>query len=221
MNAPIGVLVADDQPLARAGFRAVLSAAPGIAVLGEAADGEEAVELALRLRPDVVLMDIQMPKLDGIEATRRLPGQKVIVLTTFGLDDYIVDALRAGASGFLLKDAPVEELIGAVRAVAVGDAQLSPAVTRRLLDRVAGRLPTPVRVESEAIDSLTARELEVLVMLAAGRSNAEIATDLFVTEATVKTHVSNVLAKLGLRSRIQAVIFAYESGLITPAARRP
>jgi DNA-binding NarL/FixJ family response regulator len=221
VNTPIGVLVADDQPLARAGFRSILSAAPGIAVLGEAADGEEAVEQALRLRPDVVLMDIQMPKLDGIEATRRLPGQKVIVLTTFGLDDYIVDALRAGAAGFLLKDAPVEELIGAVRAVAGGDAQLSPAVTRRLLDRVAGRLPTPVRSESDAIKSLTPRELEVLAMLAAGRSNAEIATDLFISEATVKTHVSSVLAKLGLRSRIQAVIFAYESGLITPGTPRP
>ena len=221
MNASIGVLIADDQPLARAGFRAILSAAPGIAVLGEAADGEEAVEQALRLRPEVVLMDIQMPKLDGIEATRRLPGQKVIVLTTFGLDDYIVDALRAGAAGFLLKDAPVEELIGAVRAVAAGDAQLSPAVTRRLLDRVAGRLPTPVRAESDAIASLTPRELEVLTMLATGRSNAEIAADLYVSEATVKTHVSSVLAKLGLRSRIQAVIFAYESGLITPGTARP
>lgn len=221
MNGAITVLVADDQPLARAGFRTILSAAPGISVVGEAVDGEDALAQARRLRPEVVLMDIRMPKLDGIEATRRLPGQKVIVLTTFGLDDYIVDALRAGAAGFLLKDASVEELIGAVRAVAAGDAQLSPAVTRRLLDRVAGRLPSPVRVESEAVESLTARELEVLVMLAAGRSNAEIATDLFVSEATVKTHVSSVLAKLGLRSRIQAVIFAYESGLITPGAARP
>jgi DNA-binding NarL/FixJ family response regulator len=216
----ITVLVADDQPLARAGFRTILGAAPGIAVVGEAVDGEEAVEQARRLRPEVVLMDIQMPKVDGIEATRRLPGQKVIVLTTFGLDDYIVEALRAGAAGFLLKDAPVEELVGAVRAVAAGDAQLSPAVTRRLLDRVAGRLPSPVRAESDAVRSLTPRELEILVMLAAGRSNAEIAADLFVSEATVKTHVSNVLAKLGLRSRIQAVIFAYESGLITPGATR-
>jgi DNA-binding NarL/FixJ family response regulator len=216
----ITVLVADDQPLARAGFRTILAAAPGIEVVGEAADGEAAVEQALRLRPEVVLMDIQMPKLDGIEATRRLPGQRVIVLTTFGLDDYIVEALRAGASGFLLKDASVEELLGAVRAVAAGDAQLSPAVTRRLLDRVAGRLPTPVRSESAAVRSLTARELEVLARLAAGRSNAEIATELFVSEATVKTHVSNLLAKLGLRSRIQAVIFAYESGLITPGAAR-
>jgi DNA-binding NarL/FixJ family response regulator len=217
----ITVLVADDQPLARAGFRTILGAAAGIAVVGEAADGEDAVEQARRLRPEVVLMDIQMPKLDGIEATRRLPGQKVIVLTTFGLDDYIVEALRAGAAGFLLKDAPVEELVGAVRAVAAGDAQLSPAVTRRLLDRVAGRLPSPVRAESDAVKSLTPRELETLVMLAAGRSNAEIAADLFVSEATVKTHVSNVLAKLGLRSRIQAVIFAYESGLITPGVARP
>jgi DNA-binding NarL/FixJ family response regulator len=221
VNASIGVLIADDQPLARAGFRTILSAAPGITVLAEAADGEEAVDQALRLRPDVILMDIQMPKLDGIEATRRLAGQKVIVLTTFGLDDYIVDALRAGAAGFLLKDAPVEELIGAVRAVAAGDAQLSPAVTRRLLDRVAGRLPTPVRAESDATSSLTPRELEVLTMLATGRSNAEIATDLYVSEATVKTHVSSVLSKLGLRSRIQAVIFAYESGLITPGTPRP
>lgn len=183
----VTVLVADDQPLARAGFRTILAAAPGITVVGEAVDGEDAVEQARRLRPEVVLMDIRMPKLDGIEATRRLPGQKVIVLTTFGLDDYIVDALRAGAADFLLKDASVEELTGAVRAVAAGDAQLSPAVTRRLLDRVAGRLPSPVRVESEALESLTPRELEILGMLAAGRTNAEIAADLFVAEATVKT----------------------------------
>jgi DNA-binding NarL/FixJ family response regulator len=219
-HAPIRVLLADDQALVRGGFRLMLEQQSDITVCGEAADGVQAVQLAAELLPDVILMDIRMPKLDGIEATRRLTGQKVIVLTTFGLDDYIVDALRAGASGFLLKDAPVEELIGAVRAVAAGDAQLSPAVTRRLLDRVAGRLPTPVRAESDAIRSLTARELEVLVMLAAGHSNAEVATDLFVSEATVKTHVSSVLAKLGLRSRIQAVIFAYESGLISPGTAR-
>jgi DNA-binding NarL/FixJ family response regulator len=210
------VLIADDQPIARAGFRSVLGSAPRIEVVGEAADGEEAVELARRLRPDVVLMDIRMPRLDGIEATRQLPGAKVLILTTFGLDEYIVEALRAGASGFLLKDAPVDELVGAVRAVAAGEAQLSPTVTRRLLDQVARRLPAPVAVGDDGFVSLTPREREVLQLMAGGLTNAEIATALFVAEPTVKTHVSSVLAKLGLRSRIQAVIYAYESGVVTP-----
>jgi DNA-binding NarL/FixJ family response regulator len=210
------VLIADDQPIARAGFRSVLSSAPRIEVVGEAADGEEAVELARRLRPDVVLMDIRMPRLDGIEATRQLPGAKVLILTTFGLDEYIVEALRAGASGFLLKDAPVDELVGAIRAVAAGEAQLSPTVTRRLLDQVARRLPAPVTVGDDGLAELTPREREVLQLMAGGLTNAEIATALFVAEPTVKTHVSSVLSKLGLRSRIQAVIYAYEAGVVTP-----
>jgi DNA-binding NarL/FixJ family response regulator len=212
----IRVLIADDQPLARAGFRAVLSAAPRIEVVGEAADGEEAVELARRLRPDVLLMDIQMPRLSGIEATRKLPGAKVLILTTFGLDEYIVEALRAGASGFLLKDVPVDELVGAVRAVAAGEAQLSPTVTRRLLDQVAHRLPAPVSATAEGLEELTPREREVLQLMAGGLSNAEIAAALVVSEATVKSHVSAVLAKLDLRSRIQAVIYAYEAGVVSP-----
>jgi DNA-binding NarL/FixJ family response regulator len=212
----VSVLIADDQPIARAGFRSVLGAAPRIEVVGEAADGEEAVELARRLRPDVVLMDIRMPRLDGIEATRELPGAKVLILTTFGLDEYIVEALRAGASGFLLKDAPVDELVGAIRAVAAGEAQLSPTVTRRLLDQVAHRLPSPVTATADGLAELTPREREVLQLMAGGLTNAEIAGALFVSEPTVKTHVSSVLSKLGLRSRIQAVIYAYEAGVVTP-----
>jgi DNA-binding NarL/FixJ family response regulator len=207
------VVIADDQPLMRAGFKTVLEATGSIEVVGEAGDGEEAVRIAEALEPDVVLMDIQMPRLDGIEATRRMPRRRVLILTTFGLDDYIVDALRAGASGFLLKDARPQELVGAVRAVAAGDAVLSAPVTRRLLDQVAHRLPAPVPHAS--FDGLTERELEVLRLLAAGLSNAEIATALTVSEATVKTHVSNLLGKLGLRDRVQAVILAYERGLVT------
>jgi DNA-binding NarL/FixJ family response regulator len=210
----IRVLIADDQPVARAGFRTVLEVAPRIEVVGEAVDGQEAVEMSRRLRPDVVLMDIRMPRLDGIEATRMLPDRKVLILTTFGLDEYIVEALRAGASGFLLKDAPVDELIAAVRAVAAGEAQLSPAVTRQLLDQVAHRLPAAVPATAGGLAELTPREHEVLQLIAGGLSNAEIAEALVISEATVKSHVSSVLAKLGLRSRIQAVIYAYEAGVV-------
>jgi DNA-binding NarL/FixJ family response regulator len=188
-------------------------------LIAEAQDGDQAVELARRHDPDVVLMDVRMPGTDGIEATRRMPNQKVLILTTFGLDDYIIEALRAGASGFLLKDAPVEELVRAVRTVAAGDAQLSPAVTRRLLEQVGRRLPAAVPRDSGALADLTERELEVLRLLAAGMSNAEIAAALFVSEPTVKSHVSNVLQKLGLRDRVQAVIYAYENGLVAPGQR--
>lgn len=217
--SPIRVLIADDQPLARAGFKAVLEATGGVQVVAEAQDGDQAVELARRHDPDVVLMDIRMPGTDGIEATRRMPNQKVLILTTFGLDDYIIEALRAGASGFLLKDAPVEELVRAVRTVAAGDAQLSPAVTKRLLEQVGRRLPAAVPRDSGALADLTERELEVLRLLAAGMSNAEIAATLVVSEPTVKSHVSNVLQKLGLRDRVQAVIYAYENGLVAPGHR--
>jgi DNA-binding NarL/FixJ family response regulator len=215
----VRVLIADDQPLARAGFRAVLEATGGIDVVAEAESGEQAVELARRLSPDVVLMDVRMPGMDGIDATRRMPQQKVLILTTFGIDDYIIEALRAGASGFLLKDAPVDELVRAVRTVAAGDAQLSPAVTKRLLDQVARRLPAAVQRDAGALAELTEREREVLRLLAAGMSNAEIAAALVVSEPTVKTHVSNVLQKLHLRDRVQAVIYAYENGLVAPRER--
>jgi DNA-binding NarL/FixJ family response regulator len=208
------VVIADDQPLMRAGFKTVLEATGAIEVVAEAGDGEEAIAAANEHRPDVVLMDIRMPKVDGIEATRRLPRQRVLILTTFGLDEYIVEALRAGASGFLLKDARPQELVGAVKAVAAGDAVLSAQVTRRLLDQVAHRLPAPVERDGGALASLTDRELEVLKLLAGGRSNAEIAAALVVSEATVKSHVSNLLGKLGLRDRVQAVILAYETGLV-------
>jgi DNA-binding NarL/FixJ family response regulator len=212
----IRVLIVDDQPLMRAGFRSVLESSGGIEVVGEAESGEQALQRARRLDPDVVLMDVRMPGMDGIEATRMMPRQKVLILTTFGLDEYIVDALRAGASGFLLKDAPVEELVAAVRAVAAGDAQLSPAVTRRLLDQVARRLPTPVAHDADPLADLTDREQQVLRLMAGGLSNAEIAEALVVSEPTVKTHVSKVLQKLGLRDRVQAVIYAYENGLVAP-----
>jgi DNA-binding NarL/FixJ family response regulator len=209
----IKVLIADDQAMMRAGFRMILEAQPDIEVVGEAGDGLQAVDAATRLRPDVVLMDIRMPRLDGVEATRRLAGQRVLILTTFGLDEYIVDTLRAGASGFLLKDAPPEELVRAVRVVAAGDALLSPAVTRQLLDRVVPRLGSPERESPPALQELTDREREVLRLVAQGLSNREIAERLVVGEATVKTHVSHVLMKLGLRDRVQAVVLAYEVGL--------
>ena len=209
------VVIADDQPMMRAGFKAVLEATGNIEVVAEAATGTEAVKAATEHMPDVVLMDIRMPDMDGIEATRRLPRQRVLILTTFGLDEYILDALRAGASGFLLKDAPTQEVIAAVRAVAAGDAVLSAGVTRQLLDQVARRLPAPITREPDVAEALTGREQEVLRMLATGLSNAEIAEALTVSEPTVKTHVSHILGKLGLRDRVQAVIYAYETGLIS------
>ena len=213
---PLRVVIADDQPMMRAGFKAVLESTGDIQVVAEAGDGEEAVRAAIEHAPDVVLMDIRMPGMDGIEATRRLPRQRVLILTTFGIDQYILEALRAGASGFLLKDAPVDEVVAAVRAVAAGDAVLSTAVTRQLLDQVARRLPAAVPRRSEEVDLLTEREHEVLRMLANGLSNAEIAAALTVSEATVKSHVSHILGKLGLRDRVQAVIYAYETRLIAP-----
>ncbi|MEA2370965.1 MAG: hypothetical protein QOH12_1359 [Solirubrobacteraceae bacterium] len=211
------VVIADDQPMMRAGFRAVLEATGDITVVAEAANGAEAVRLADEHAPDVILMDIRMPVMDGIEATRRLPRHRVLILTTFGLDEYIIDALRAGASGFLLKDAPTAEVVAAVRAVAAGDAVLSATVTRQLLDQVGRRLPAAVSRVPENLAGLTDREREVLRLLAAGLSNAEVAGALVVSEATVKTHVSHLLGKLGLRDRVQAVIYAYETGLISPA----
>jgi len=210
----IRVLIADDQPLMRTGFKTVLEATGQIRVVAEADDGEEAIALAAEHKPDVILMDIRMPKLDGIEATKRLPRQRILILTTFGLDEYIVEALRAGASGFLTKDVPRQELVKAVHAVAAGDAVLTPQITRQLLDRVAHRLPQTVHGTAASVDALTEREREVLQLIAGGLSNAEIAAALVVAEPTAKRHVSNLLGKLGLRDRVQAVIYAYETGLI-------
>ncbi|HEY2278189.1 MAG TPA: response regulator transcription factor [Streptosporangiaceae bacterium] len=227
--SPIRVLVVDDQELVRFGFCVILDAADGIAVAGEAANGEAAVAAVAATRPDVVLMDIRMPGMDGLEATRLITGTadpaagappKVVMLTTFDLDDYVYEALRAGASGFLLKDSPRHDLIAAIRAAAAGDALLAPSVTRRLIEAFARR-PPEVAPSPSRVASLTARERDVLLLLARGRSNAEIATTLFVSEATVKTHVGNVLAKLGLRDRVQAVILAYEIGLVIPGDPAP
>jgi len=216
--APIRVLVVDDQELVRSGFCVILDAADGITVVGEAANGEAAVSQVAARGPDVVLMDIRMPGMDGLEATRLITGgpaaaPKVVMLTTFDLDEYVYEALRAGASGFLLKDSPRHDLIAAVRAAAAGDAMLAPTVTRRLIEAFARRPPETAPAPSR-LASLTARERDVLLMMARGRSNAEIAKGLFVSEATVKTHVGNLLAKLGLRDRVQAVILAYETGLV-------
>ncbi|MGZ4126185.1 MAG: response regulator transcription factor [Actinomycetota bacterium] len=214
---PIRVLVADDQALMRTGFRMILDAQDGIEVVGEAIDGDDAIRQFERLAPDVVVMDVRMPVTDGIEATRRLtaldPPARVLILTTFDLDEYVYEALRAGASGFLLKDRPSEELVAAVRVVAAGEALLAPSVTRRLIEEFAKRAPTATRPE---LVELTDREREVLVLMARGLSNAEIARSLFVAETTVKTHVGRVLRKLRLRDRAQAVVVAYESGLVQP-----
>jgi DNA-binding NarL/FixJ family response regulator len=213
----IGVLVADDQSMVRAGFRLLLAAEDGIDVVAEAADGNEAVAKAARFRPSVVLMDIRMPELDGLEATRRIlaadPDARVLILTTFDLDEYIYEALRAGASGFVLKDDPPEQLIAAIRTAAAGDALLSPAVTKRVI-----RQFTQIRTPSApaAIEELTAREREVFGLMAAGLSNAEIGRELFIGETTVKTHVTRVLQKLDLRDRVQAVVLAHQCGLAAP-----
>ncbi|MDP1848564.1 MAG: response regulator transcription factor [Solirubrobacteraceae bacterium] len=215
----IAVLLADDQAMVRAGFRMILESDPDMSVVGEAANGEQAVDSARRLRPDVVLMDIQMPDLDGLQATRLITddeasSSRVVILTTFERDEYVFESLQAGASGFLLKNAPPEELLRAVRVVAAGDALLAPSVTRRIIEQFARR---PARPElGDRLEALTQREREVLTLLARGKSNAELAAELFVSEGTIKTHVSSLLAKLGLRDRVQAVVLAYESGLVTP-----
>ena len=216
------VLIADDQELVRDGFRLILEAS-GLEVAGEARDGREAVYLARRRAPDVVLMDVRMPSVDGLQATRELAGPQVtdpiavLILTTFDLDEYVLEALRAGASGFLLKDAGRDQLVEAVRAVARGDALIAPSVTRRLIERFVERSLSPIPPE---LDELTPRELEVLRLIAGGRSNAELAQELMISETTAKTRVARILAKLGLRDRVQAVVFAYEHGVVQPGARR-
>jgi DNA-binding NarL/FixJ family response regulator len=214
------VLLADDQELVRAGFRMILETQADIEVVGDAGDGVEAVAVTRRLQPDVVLMDIRMPNLDGLQATRQLmaagSASRVVILTTFDLDEYVYQALSAGASGFLLKNAPPEQLIGAVRVVAAGDALLAPSITRRVIQQFA-RLPVPGG--ADALAGLTERERQVLQLVARGLSNAEIAAELFVSDATVKSHVAHLLSKLRLRDRVQAVVLAYESGLVRPGTR--
>jgi DNA-binding NarL/FixJ family response regulator len=219
MEAPLRVLLVDDHAMVRSGFAMVLSVEDDVEVVGEAADGLQALEAARATRPDVVLMDVQMPRMDGIEATRHLVAEDlghVVIVTTFDRDDYLFDALRAGASGFLLKNAGPEQLLDAVRAAGRGHALLAPEVTRRVIGRMAGEHAASARPEPVELARLTAREREVLVLLGRGLSNGEIAAELVLGEATVKTHVSNVLAKLHLRDRVQAVVWAYEAGLILP-----
>lgn len=220
----IDVLIADDQAMVRAGFAALLDAHDGIRVTGQAANGAEAVTLSARLDPDVILMDVRMPELDGIEAAKRILGPgypaakvpRIIMLTTFDIDDYVYDALQAGASGFLLKDALPEDLVHAVRVVAAGDALLAPSVTRRMIAQFAAQKPRDSHGAARLAE-LTEREREVLVLIGQGRSNSEIAATLFIAEQTVKTHVGKVLAKVGARDRVQAVIFAYDTGLVAPS----
>jgi DNA-binding NarL/FixJ family response regulator len=216
----ISVVVVDDDQLVRSGVKMILETAPDIAVIGEASDGEEAIRLVSKSRPDVVLMDVRMPGTDGIEATRRLttvaPECRIAILTTFEHDEYVFEALRAGASGFLLKRIPPDDLIAAVRTLAAGDALLSPSVTRRLIEVFARRATG--RAESAGLERLTDREREVLIELATGASNAELAEALFISEETVRTHVKRVLSKLGLRDRAQAIVLAYESGLVAPGS---
>jgi DNA-binding NarL/FixJ family response regulator len=219
----VRVLLADDQALVRSGFRKLLEAEPGIEVVAEAADGLEAIEKARLYRPDVVLMDIRMPRLDGLQATARIvsamsPSPRMLILTTYDLDEYIFEALKAGASGFLLKDSPAEELVSAIQVVAAGEALLSPSVTRRLIEAFVS-VPRVLPDAQRQLDSLTARESEVLQLVARGLSNAEIAEELHLGEATVKSHVGNLLMKLEVRDRVQAVVLAYETGLVKPGAR--
>ena len=218
-DAVIRILIADDQALVRTGFRMILNAEPDLEVIGEAANGREALQMALEHRPDVVLMDIRMPELDGIEATRRLAARdqrtRVLMLTTFDLNEYVYEALRAGASGFLLKDVPAEQLAAGVRVVAAGDALLAPSITKRLIEEFA-HASKPAVPPPSGLDELTPRELEVFKLIARGLSNAELAQELIVSETTVKTHVARVLMKLGIRDRVQAVVLAYESGIVAP-----
>ena len=217
----IRVLIVDDQSLVRAGFRMILEAEEDVEVVGEAADGGEAIAAAGELAPDVILMDVRMPNVDGLEATRRLldgkdAGPRILILTTFDLDEYVYEALRVGASGFLLKDTPPEQLVDAIRVVASGDALLSPTITRRVIEEFVRRPPASVRKPAPSLEELTARELEMLRYIARGLSNAEIAKAAFVSETTVKTHVAHILMKLRLRDRVQAVVFAYENGVVAP-----
>jgi DNA-binding NarL/FixJ family response regulator len=217
----IRVLIVDDQSLVRAGFRMILEAEQDVEVVGEAADGREALDAARELRPDVILMDVRMPNVDGLEATRRLldgkeEGPRVLILTTFDLDEYVYEALRVGASGFLLKDTPPEQLVDAIHVVASGDALLSPVITRRVIEEFVRRPPDSVRKPAPELEELTTRELEMLTYVARGLSNAEIASAAFVSETTVKTHVAHILMKLHLRDRVQAVVFAYENGVVAP-----
>ncbi|PJJ73091.1 DNA-binding NarL/FixJ family response regulator [Diaminobutyricimonas aerilata] len=219
----IRALVVDDQPMIRAGISAILAAQPDITIAGEAADGAEGVRLARRLTPDIVLMDVRMPVMNGLDAARELlaPGPvtppKVLMLTTFDIDDYVYDALRAGASGFLLKDVPPDDLVAAVRTVAAGEALLDPRVTRRLIENFVSAQPAPP-ASTARVDQLTDREREVFVLMARGYSNTEIAAELFIAEQTTKTHVSRILAKLQLRDRVHAVVLGYETGLVTPGS---
>lgn len=217
----VRVVIADDQELVRTGFRVILDSEPDIEVVGEAGDGRQAIEVSRLRDPDVVLMDIRMPHLDGLEATRAIvtntyEGPRVLILTTFDLDEYVYEALRSGASGFLLKDGPAEQLISAVRIVARGDALLAPRITRRLIAEFSrgGRL----NAQSDQLDALTSRELDVLKLVARGLTNTEIASELYVAETTVRTHLGRILTKLGLRDRVQAVVLAYETGLVRPGA---
>jgi DNA-binding NarL/FixJ family response regulator len=219
----IRVLIVDDQSLVRAGFRMILEAEEDVEVVGEAADGSEALSAVEELNPDVVLMDVRMPNVDGLEATRRLldgkeSGPRVLILTTFDLDEYVYEALRAGASGFLLKDTPPEQLVDAIRVVSNGDALLSPVITRRVIEEFVRRPPESVRKPARELQELTARELEMLRYVARGLSNAEIAKEAYVSETTVKTHIAHILMKLHLRDRVQAVVFAYENGVVAPGA---
>jgi DNA-binding NarL/FixJ family response regulator len=221
MSTPIRVLIADDQPMVRAGLRMILELEPDIDIVGEAADGNEAVAVAAATGPDVILMDVRMPNLDGLEATRRIVGSRedgprVLILTTFDLDVYVYEALASGASGFVLKDIEPEKLVDAIRVIANGEALLSPTVTKKLIEEFVRRPPDVVRPSPQELEQLTAREAEIMALVARGLSNAEIAAQAFVSEPTVKTHVARILMKLGLRDRVQVVVYAYEHGLAKP-----